>query len=361
MCDQPVGDDRDDRDSCEREKPGAAARDAAGPAGGDAGAPKRQLEVASALVTVVGIFRQTTADDVVERAGLHRRRLALHDRGDQAGAARAFEGAAAGDHLVDDRAEGEDVGAGVGVARLELLGRHVRHRAEQRPLFRQRLLLRGVVGAERLRLVLRQAEVEHLRPRLREHDVARLEIAMDDAEAVRGVERAGDVDRHAERLAQRQRPARDRVGERLPFEVLHDQVVDAVLMADVVERADVRMVQPRDRARLAVEALAQLRARGEMRGQDLDGDVAVETRVAGAIDLAHAAGAERGDDFVGTEACEVLDTDDYRFPNRFATSMDAARHALSARAWHRQCGNEIDQEVPPCDPLHSRSCSFSSP
>ena len=37
-------------------------------------------------------------------------------------------------------------------------------------------------------------------------------------------------------------------------------------------------------------------------GQDLDRDVAIQLRVARAIDLAHAAGADRHDDFVRAEA-----------------------------------------------------------
>ena len=37
-------------------------------------------------------------------------------------------------------------------------------------------------------------------------------------------------------------------------------------------------------------------------GQDLDGDVAIEPRVPRLIDLAHAAGAEGGDDLVRAEA-----------------------------------------------------------
>jgi hypothetical protein len=36
-------------------------------------------------------------------------------------------------------------------------------------------------------------------------------------------------------------------------------------------------------------------------GEDLDRDLAAEPRVLGAVDLAHAAGTERGDDFIGTE------------------------------------------------------------
>jgi hypothetical protein len=38
-----------------------------------------------------------------------------------------------------------------------------------------------------------------------------------------------------------------------------------------------------------------------MRGQNLDGDGAVEGRVLSAVNLAHAAGSERRDDFVGAE------------------------------------------------------------
>ena len=37
-------------------------------------------------------------------------------------------------------------------------------------------------------------------------------------------------------------------------------------------------------------------------GQDLERDVAIQLRVARAIDLAHAAGAEGGEDFVRAEA-----------------------------------------------------------
>jgi len=48
--------------------------------------------------------------------------------------------------------------------------------------------------------------------------------------------------------------ARDSIGERLSFQVLHDEEVDPVLTTDVVERADVRMVPRGDRTRFTVEA-----------------------------------------------------------------------------------------------------------
>jgi hypothetical protein len=59
---------------------------------------------------------------------------------------------------------------------------------------------------------------------------------------------------------------------------------------------DVRVVQCGDRARLAREAFRELGRR------DLDGDVAIESRVARAIDLAHAAFTDGGKDLVRTEA-----------------------------------------------------------
>jgi hypothetical protein len=87
-------------------------------------------------------------------------------------------------------------------------------------------------------------------------------------------------------------------GERLAFQVLHDEIGDAVVLAHVVQRADVWMIELRDRAGLAIEALAELRIQRERFGEDLDGDRALEPRVARAIHLAHPARAERRADLV---------------------------------------------------------------
>ena len=43
------------------------------------------------------------------------------------------------------------------------------------------------------------------------------------------------------------------IRQRLAVEALHDEKVDAVLVADVVEGADVRMIQRGDRLRFALE------------------------------------------------------------------------------------------------------------
>ena len=63
------------------------------------------------------------------------------------------------------------------------------------------------------------------------------------------------------------------------------------------------MVEGAGRARLLLEAPQAVRHRCEKRGrQDLDRDLAAQARVAGAVDLAHAARAEGGEDLVGPEA-----------------------------------------------------------
>ena len=58
----------------------------------------------------------------------------------------------------------------------------------------------------------------------------------------------------------------------------------------------------RDRARLAVEPLAQLRVVCEDGREDLDGDRAVEPGVAGLVHLAHAASANRGNHLVRAQS-----------------------------------------------------------
>ena len=63
------------------------------------------------------------------------------------------------------------------------------------------------------------------------------------------------------------------------------------------------MRQRGDRLGLALEARERRRIGGQVRGQDLDRDLAVECLVARAIDLAHPSRAERGDDLVLSERC----------------------------------------------------------
>ena len=62
------------------------------------------------------------------------------------------------------------------------------------------------------------------------------------------------------------------------------------------------MVECGRRAGLLLESLKPRRVGGKRCGENLDRDVAIQSRVAGFVDLAHPAGAERCQDFVQAEA-----------------------------------------------------------
>jgi hypothetical protein len=59
------------------------------------------------------------------------------------------------------------------------------------------------------------------------------------------------------------------------------------------------MIQAGNGARFTLESFAQFGTIRKMRWQNFDGDDAVETRVAGAVHLAHSARANAGEDFIG--------------------------------------------------------------
>jgi hypothetical protein len=123
-----------------------------------------------------------------------------------------------------------------------------------------------------------------------------------DPRAMRLVERVRDLHPVAQRLVERERAPREAIGKRLAFEVLHHEERRALLLADVVERADMRVIEVRDRARFVLEAFTELQVSRDVRGQYLDRDGALQASVARFVDFAHAAGPERGLDLVRAEA-----------------------------------------------------------
>ena len=104
-----------------------------------------------------------------------------------------------------------------------------------------------------------------------------------------------------QRLVERERPFLEARGERLALEMRHDQIVRAVGFADVVDAADVRMVQRGDRPRLALEPGAQIGIAGDSLGRTLIATVRSRRVSRALIDFAHPARAERAEDFVRTE------------------------------------------------------------
>ena len=88
------------------------------------------------------------------------------------------------------------------------------------------------------------------------------------------------------------------LSERVAFDQLHDQEVTFALLIHTEERRNVGMVQRREHLGFTLEARYALGISGKGVGKDFDGDGATELGVARAIDLTHAASAERRHDFV---------------------------------------------------------------
>ena len=161
-----------------------------------------------------------------------------------------------------------------------------------------REVLRGAHDCALLRHLARarsgDPEVRHLDDAFRVDDhVVGLDVAVDDAVSVRVSERGenltrvGDSDRDWAQAARA-----DELLQRAPLDVLHDDVVGAVVLAAIEDRDDVRVGEAGCVCRLAPEALDELVVVRVPRVQDLDRDPASELLVLGEVHVGHAAAAE---------------------------------------------------------------------
>ena len=91
--------------------------------------------------------------------------------------------------------------------------------------------------------------------------------------------------------------------ERLALDEFHDEELRSARFFKTVDRRDVGVIQRGEHVRLALEARDALRIVAEPVRDDLDCHVAAEFRVACAVNLAHAPGANKREDLVGAEAC----------------------------------------------------------
>jgi hypothetical protein len=134
------------------------------------------------------LFRQLRPDF----AG--RPRLLVENRRSDDGTRRACECRSSGRHLVEHQPEREQVGPRVNVFTAQLLGRHVRNRADDASSVRQgRGRHRGLHrrGRGPLHRGFRQPKVEDFRTPRGEKNVRRLDVAVHDPFGVRGFQGIG--------------------------------------------------------------------------------------------------------------------------------------------------------------------------
>ena len=106
------------------------------------------------------------------------------------------------------------------------------------------------------------AEVHHLDgAAVGNHQIGGLEIAMHDAAAMRVTERVEHLHAQVRGLRRRERPEPIRqIVERLPaHELHHHQQLVILLMMELVDRRDARMIEPRQRDGLGAETLQHVR------------------------------------------------------------------------------------------------------
>jgi len=146
---------------------------------------------------------------------------------------------------------------------------------------------------------------------------------VDDPLLVRRVEAVGDLPRDLERLVDRDGPAATRSASVVPSTSSMTIAGRAVRIVDKTEDGgDVRMMQ---RLRFAFEPRQPIAIECERVGKNLDRDVALQLRIAGAVDLAHSAGPQRTDDLIWADS----DTGGETHGASWRATVDM-RHALSA-------------------------------
>ena len=198
-------------------------------------------------------------------------------------------------HFIEDDAKGKYVRTCIDRFALGLLGRHVGWRAHDLTASGER----GLCQPRRSRFcvfvdgprIFCDSEIENLHARIRNHDVSGLEIAMHDPVRVRRAQCIRDLRGMAQGIREWQRTSLQQLPKCFAPDQFHDQIVGA----DVVDRANVRVVERRERTAFEFEPSCQAL------WHDLDCDQAIQPCVSGSVDLAHPSCPERGLDFIRTD------------------------------------------------------------
>ena len=131
----------------------------------------------------------------------------------------------------------------------------------------------------------------------RDEDRVRRDVAVDDGDRVRVVERAGDLLADLDRLRQRQRPVplalAQEPADGLAGDEFHGDEGQALFLAGVVDPHDVRVVELAAGARGGDEPVFRTRIAGHRGREDLQGDRALHGDLRGAVHAADVVAPEQ--------------------------------------------------------------------
>ncbi len=200
----------------------------------------------------------------VVRARLERGRVAGQHGLQHLHGVLARKGRPPGQQLVDQRAQGEDVGAGVHLLAAGLLRGHVGQCPGQRAARRARPGPAGPGGGQVVegRAARGQAEVEHLDPAAAgDHHVRRLDVAVHEAARVGLGQGLGHLRGQVEDALELKRRRLGQLRQRAARHVLHGdealRALAAVQLVDLVDHRDVGVVEGRGRPGLAAAGCSQ--------------------------------------------------------------------------------------------------------
>src|SRR5215472_8433491 len=139
----------------------------------------------------------------------------------------------------------------------------------------------------------RQPEVQQFCTAGGQHNVPRLQVPVHNPCAMRLIQRIRDLCSVLQHLLQRQRPLLQPLRQRLSFHTLHHQVIHAILTTHIMQRANVRMIQSRNRLGFSLESLLSRGIRRHFLRQNLDRHIPTESRILRSIHLSHSTCTER--------------------------------------------------------------------
>src|SRR5579859_3202202 len=144
-----------------------------------------------------------------------------------------------------------------------------------------------------------QAEIENFgMPAFGDENIGGLYVTMNDIFGVRGVQSVGNFDGNAEELVFFNGATGDEVLQGDAVEELHGDERTAVFFTNVIDRANVGMIERGSRLCLALESRERLRVTSHIVRQEFQGNKSLQASVFGFVNNSHAAAAEFFEDAV---------------------------------------------------------------